>query len=62
MITNPNPYPIGTPGLPWGAAEVSAWRSRQTCKRSYEADVLSVIERQRSRFDVVEYGLSLIHI
>ncbi|MCY7354301.1 MAG: M14 family metallocarboxypeptidase [Lysobacter sp.] len=50
------PYPIGTPGLPWGAAEVSAWRSRQTRKRSYEADVLSVIGRLRSRFDVVEYG------
>ena len=50
------PYPIGIPGLAWGAAEVSAWRSRQTRKRSYEADVLSVIDRLRSRFDVVEYG------
>ncbi|MGH8604982.1 MAG: peptidase, partial [Gammaproteobacteria bacterium] len=55
-MTNPNPYPIGTPGVPWGAPEVAAWASRQTRKRSYEADVLSVIERLRSRFDVVEYG------
>ena len=31
------PYPIGTPGLPWGEAEVAGWRSRQTIKRSYDA-------------------------
>lgn len=49
-------YPIGTPGMPWGAAEVSAWLSRQTRQRSYEADVLSVIEALRSRFDVMPYG------
>ena len=49
-------YPIGTPGVPWSAAEVEAWRSQQIRKRSYEADVLSVIERLRTRFDVVEYG------
>ncbi len=51
-----NPYPIGTPGQPWGAAEVSAWRARQTCKRSYEADVLRVIDTLRDRYDVVQYG------
>ena len=55
-MSNPNPYPVGTPGVPWGQAEVEEWRSRQTRKRSYEADVLSVIEGLRSRFDVVEYG------
>jgi hypothetical protein len=48
--------PIGTPGHPWGAHEVSAWRSNQTRKRSYASDVLDAIERLRSRFDVVEYG------
>lgn len=50
------PYPIGTPGRPWGAQEVAAWRSRQTVQRSYAADVLSVIETLRTRFDVSEYG------
>jgi hypothetical protein len=50
------PYPIGTPGHPWGAEEVAAWRSRQTVQRSYAADVLSVIETLRARFDVSEYG------
>ena len=56
MMTAPAPYPIGTPGVPWGTAEVGVWRSRQTRKRSYAADVLDVIERLRSRFDVVPYG------
>ncbi len=55
-MTIPAPYPVGTPGVPWGAAEVSAWLSRQTRKRSYEADVLGVIERLRARFEVVQYG------
>ena len=49
-------YPIGIPGQAWGPAEVAAWRSSQTRKRSYAADVLRVIDGLRSRFDVVEYG------
>lgn len=49
-------YPIGTPGQPWGDAEKALWLSRQSRQRSYEADVLSVVERLRARFDVVEYG------
>lgn len=55
-MTPPNPYPIGTPGQPWGPAEKAAWRELQTPKRSYAADVLSVIERLRSRYDVVQYA------
>jgi len=55
-MTNQTPCPIGTPGVPWGATEVAAWRSRQTRQRSYDEDVLRVIERLRSRFDVVQYG------
>lgn len=55
-MTTQASYPIGTPGQPWGAAEVAAWRSRQTRKRSYEADVLRVIETLRPRFDIVQYG------
>src|SRR5882757_8820132 len=55
-MTTHAPYPIGTPGLPWGVAEVATWLSRQTVKRSYETDVLRVIETLRSRFDVVQYG------
>ena len=49
-------YPIGTPGQPWGPAEVAAWRARQVRQRSYDTDVVRAIEGLRSRFDVVEYG------
>jgi hypothetical protein len=51
-----SPYSIGTPGIPWGEAEIAEWRSRQRIKRSYETDVLQVIETLRSRYAVVEYG------
>lgn len=43
-------------GTPWGPAERAAWRARQIAKRSYATDVLAVIDRLRSRFDVVQYG------
>jgi hypothetical protein len=56
MQTNLGAHPIGTPGLPWGDAEVAVWLSRQTLKRSYDTDVLRVIDTLRSRYDVVEYG------
>lgn len=55
-MTTPSPYPIGTPGQPWGAAERAAWLARQTRQRSYADDVLGVIERLRPRFEVVRYG------
>jgi hypothetical protein len=50
------PYPIGTPGRPWGDAEIAAWRSSQPPRRSYRDDVLSVIDGLRGRFDVEQYG------
>ncbi|MBW7469484.1 M14 family metallopeptidase [Marinobacter sp. F4218] len=56
MNTASAPYPIGTPGAPWGDAERADWLSRQTRQRSYGTEVLSVIERLRPRFDVKEYG------
>ncbi|KQY86931.1 DUF2817 domain-containing protein [Pelomonas sp. Root1444] len=49
-------YPIGTPGEPWGPAEVAAWRARVTRQRSYADDVLRAIEPLRQAFDVAEYG------
>ncbi|MDP1698120.1 MAG: M14 family metallocarboxypeptidase [Xanthomonadaceae bacterium] len=49
-------YPIGTPGQAWGAAERAAWLALQRRQRSYADDVLSVIERLRSGFDVIQYG------
>ncbi|WP_222564280.1 M14 family metallopeptidase [Novilysobacter antarcticus] len=49
-------YPIGTPGTPWGPAEIAQWRSQQKVQRSYAEDVLSKIDRLRERFDVEQYG------
>ncbi|SEM41667.1 Succinylglutamate desuccinylase / Aspartoacylase family protein [Luteibacter sp. UNCMF331Sha3.1] len=49
-------YPIGTPGKPWGSAEIAAWRSRQHKQRSHADDVVVAIDAMRDGFDVVEYG------
>ncbi|QWP75759.1 M14 family metallocarboxypeptidase [Lysobacter sp. K5869] len=49
-------YPVGTPGQPWGPAEVAQWRSRQIRHRSYEEQVLSEIQRIGERFELVRYG------
>ena len=47
---------IGTPGQPWGAAEIAEWRLRQRRQRRYAEDVLAKIDRLRDRFDVEHYG------
>lgn len=53
--------PIGTPGVPWGKPEVATWLSRQTIKRSYDADVLRVVDTLRSRYNVVQYDCLEYH-
>ncbi|MDD2924434.1 M14 family metallocarboxypeptidase [Rhodoferax sp.] len=55
-MNHPDFYPIGTPGQPWGPAELVQWRARQRRQRSYADEVLSRIERLRERFDVATYG------
>ncbi|MFL6549869.1 MAG: M14 family metallocarboxypeptidase [Povalibacter sp.] len=50
------PYPIGTPGIAWGESERAQWLSRQVQHRSYDTDVIRVIERLSKKFDVEEYG------
>jgi hypothetical protein len=49
-------YPIGTPGVAWGAPEKALWLSQQRKLRSYADDVVTRIERLAARFEVVEYG------
>jgi hypothetical protein len=56
MTATNAPYPIGTPGIPWGDAERAQWLARQVRHRSYQDDVVRVIERLSERFDVTEYG------
>ena len=55
-MTVPAPYPIGTPGTPWGPAQIASWLARQTRQRSYRHDVLDAVDALRSRYDVQEYG------
>lgn len=54
---NPDAYPIGTAGQPWGEAERDAWRRRQARHRTYAEDVLPRIEALAGRFERVEYGV-----
>lgn len=56
MTTSTRTYPIGTPGVAWSDVEKSAWLARQKRQRSYEADVLPVIDRLRSVGSVIQYG------
>ena len=49
-------YPIGTPGVAWGAAERAQWLARQQKFRSFTKDIVTRIERLAQRFDVEEYG------
>jgi len=55
-LGHPAFYPIGTPGQPWGPAEVDQWRAKQRRLRLYGDDVLSAIARLGGRFDVISYG------
>ena len=38
------PYPIGTPGTPWGAIEKSTWLARQAPRRSYDGEVVQALQ------------------
>jgi hypothetical protein len=49
-------YPIGTPGRPWGEAELSLWRARRSRQRRYDHDVLPRIEGLGDGFENVAYG------
>ena len=51
-----DPYTVGTPGQPWGAAEKAEWRTRQRRLRSYADEVVAKIDALRDRFDVAQYG------
>ncbi len=50
------PYPIGTPGVAWGAPEKARWLSLQRKHRSFADEVETRIERLAAQFDVEEYG------
>tara|TARA_B110000503_G_scaffold105593_1_gene157575 strand:- start:158 stop:1081 length:924 start_codon:yes stop_codon:yes gene_type:complete len=47
---------IGTPGIPWGDAETTLWRQRQTTKRAYTTEVLQQRSAVPIRFVMQQYG------
>ncbi|MGE0333137.1 MAG: M14 family metallocarboxypeptidase [Ramlibacter sp.] len=49
-------YPIGTPGQPWGPAEIAQWRALQKRRRSYADDVLAPLGRLGAPLEVFQYG------
>ena len=55
-MTKTSFYPIGTPGQPWGDAEKTEWRAHLRVKRSYNDEVVTLIDRLRAGFDVEQYG------
>ena len=55
-MTLPETYPIGTPGQPWGPAELAQWQARQVRQRSYADDVLAVIGRLGHQLLALPYG------
>ena len=56
MNTMPTPYPIGTPGQPWGATELAAWRARQVRQRSHADDVLAPARHLAQAWELLQYG------
>lgn len=51
-----NFYPIGTAGVPWQDAEISAWRNNLRRTRYYQDDVLGALSELWSEFDSEQYG------
>lgn len=50
------PYPIGTPGQPWGDPERQAWLSRQSIQRTYREEVQDHLAGLEAAFTVETYG------
>lgn len=56
MSSTPASFPIGTPGTPWGAEEKRQWRASVPKRRSYADEVVSLVERLATKFEVITYG------
>lgn len=51
------PYPIGTPGTPWGPAEKALWLSRQRQQRSYADEVVAPLRAGLpAQAELIQYG------
>lgn len=55
-MTDDGFYPVGTPGRPWGEAELNQWRARQPRRRRYDADVVPRVAALADRYETLTYG------
>jgi len=49
-------YPIGTPGIKWGASERADWLAAQTIQRSYQEEVVEKLLPLKPDFEIERYG------
>ena len=57
-MPTPAPYPIGTPGTPWTAADKTAWLARQRIQRSYAEEVVAPLQsRLPAQAELFQYGV-----
>jgi hypothetical protein len=54
-MTN-NTYPIGTPGIKWDNNDKDQWLKRQHIKRSYQSEVVSLIDDLQNTLNKEQYG------
>jgi len=55
-------YNIGISGSPWQAKEKQQWLSAQVRIRSYQNEVVSVLQSLAEQFDLIEYGALSIDV
>jgi len=53
---NNSSYPIGTPGEKWNNNNKIQWLEAQRIKRSYQQDVVTLIDELKSTLEVEQYG------
>ncbi|MBB1308317.1 MULTISPECIES: M14 family metallocarboxypeptidase [unclassified Pseudoalteromonas] len=51
-----NNYPIGTQCTPWNDKDKQCWFNLQTIKRSYQSEVVTLINELDNDFEVEQYG------
>ena len=55
-MLNDETYPIGTSGQKWNDADKQEWLSQQIIRRSYQSNVLSVINKLSDDLAIHQYG------
>ena len=49
-------YPIGTPGKQWNHEDKAHWLACQSIKRSYQQEVVTLIDELKNTLEVQQYG------